>query len=632
MPQRDRIFVAIGVSRPGGGLEELPGVISASERMAAWGDAHGYIPVLLNDKLYPEITVDLLHREITAAINEVTDRTILKRLVVFFAGHGAARDIGDQYWVLTNWQQRSTEAVKVSALQRMLEYYGPQQVAVIGDACQEFSAKFIDLIGSAVLDRPDEEQQPFELDQFFAVDAGKQAFMIKAQDGDDAFCLFSEVLLDALEGDAPKRYREHQNGEDVLTSQGIALYLRDNVEKEAGKHGVRMVPRPRPGFFSDRVYLSIPPPTLVAWVPFPAGMSAGTGVPPELTPSDLGPTPIAARSVSKPNFSEPIGTRPDVDAEIAQLEASRVAQSNTYTKNVMDSAVRQSFETGCGVCVSGVNVRNAFASHADITPLGDDNPGWFRLNVGSSADSLAWSDVLVVLKDERVASVCAVNGFVAALHVFGNTGTNVIHRPIGESRYEGVAIVELLARANAGLLSDEEIVNAAAALRAGKHRIITLGSIVAQFYDAIRDTQSLRSIAAFYAMNHQPVPLDVVLFGGGTIRAEGDRLFADIPPTPKREPRSAVERELKYTFEATGEFSMHPIAGRVPWMRQAWSAVATADYHESAFEWRDRALDALPYLASGAFTVARAEGREAIMALAGIEDSQHEPEPLVAYA
>ena len=75
-----RIFVAIAVSKPGGGLAPLPGAITAAERMAAWAEGQGYNTLLLHDGSRPEITVELLREKITQAINEVTDHTELKRL------------------------------------------------------------------------------------------------------------------------------------------------------------------------------------------------------------------------------------------------------------------------------------------------------------------------------------------------------------------------------------------------------------------------------------------------------------------------------------------------------------------------------------------------------------------------
>ncbi|MBY3544794.1 hypothetical protein HFN69_21995 [Rhizobium laguerreae] len=80
---QDRIFVSIAVSKPDGELEALPGAIKASERMAAWAKAHGYISLLINENLFAEVTTDLLRTEIAEAIEEVTDRTALRRLVVF---------------------------------------------------------------------------------------------------------------------------------------------------------------------------------------------------------------------------------------------------------------------------------------------------------------------------------------------------------------------------------------------------------------------------------------------------------------------------------------------------------------------------------------------------------------------
>ncbi|MBY3544793.1 hypothetical protein HFN69_21990 [Rhizobium laguerreae] len=128
--------------------------------------------------------------------------------------------------MLSNWNKRPTEAVKISSLQRVLEYYGPEQVTIIGDACQEFSARFMDVIGSAILDKTEEHRRDFELDRFFSVDAGSQAFMIKAKGEKEAFCLFTEVMLDAaLEGDAPEKYFETIDGSRHITSQTLARYL-----------------------------------------------------------------------------------------------------------------------------------------------------------------------------------------------------------------------------------------------------------------------------------------------------------------------------------------------------------------------------------------------------------------------
>lgn len=633
---RDRIFVSIGVSKPRGGLDELPGAITAAERMAAWAEAQGYATLLLHDADLPEITIDLLRVRITTAIQEVTNHTELKRLVIFFAGHGAALAIGDQYWILTNWKTRPTEAIKVSSLQRMLEYYGPKQVSIIGDACQEFSSKFIDLLGSPVLDMPDEDQHTYELDQFFAVDVGKQAFMIKANGDKKDFCLFTEVLLDALEGDALETCFEEIGGDKIVTSQSLARYLDDNVEREASRYGVRMIPRPKPGFYTDRIYLTMPIPSGDKLLPSILKDSNDFGVIPEDAdePWQRAESGNAAEpryhSVVKAKLAIPKFSRALLDARAEALNNAREANREAFVNEVKKVTVRDHFESGCGICVSGADVTKVEASFGEVSRV-DEQPNWFRIDLGvGAANSLGWSDTLVTLTDGRIVSVCAVNSFVAALHISDVVSVSLFHRPLGADEYAGHPAINLLARAHAGLLSRQEIIDAAAILRESKHWIITLGCIAAQFYDAIRDVDSLRSMAAFYAMNHQPVPLDIVLYGGGTISDYGGRLYAEIPAVAAREPRTPEEGRRSFTYGNTPGFKKHPIAGRVPWMRQAWGAVATASCDESGSNWRRQALTAMEYLATGTFTIIKPQGREALVALAGITVIEGEPEPFLA--
>lgn len=647
----DRIFISIGVSKPRGGLEELPGAITASERMAAWAKAQGYETLLLNDAVFPEITVDLLREKIATAIERVNSLTTLKRLVIFFAGHGAALAIGDQYWILTNWQTRPTEAIRVSSLQRMLEYYGPKQVSVIGDACQEFSSKFIDLLGSAVLDMPDEEQHPYELDQFFAVDVGKQAFMIKAKGDKKDFCLFTEVLLDALECDTQETCFEVIGKDKVVTSQSLALYLKHNVPLEAGKYGLRMDPRPKPGFYTDRTYFTVPcapnedsPPPENRDLPCvpPLGWSGAPQLPDRVLPGHLGrgdrdeepeeakkKPKASSRSVRKVQLIKLKSPKAVFEAQTEALYKAREARQEAFIEQVGGATVRDQFETSCGICVSGADVYKVEASFGGVSST-YEQPNWFRIDLESgNVNRLGWSDTLVTLADGRIVSVCAINRFVAALHIIDEASLSLFHRPLGAGEYEGQAAIRLLAQMHAGLLSPQKIIDAATMLRHGKHRIITLGCIAAQFYDAIRDVDSLRSIAAFYAMNYQPVPLDIILYGGGTISDYGGRLYANIPEVTTRKPRTTKESQQSFTYEETPGFEKHPIAGRIPWMRQAWGAVATASCDTSGLNWRRRALSAMEYLAPGTFTIIQPQGREALVELAGFVN-KGKPNPFLA--
>lgn len=610
----DRIFIAIGVSNPGGGLEPLPGAVRAAQRMADWARTQGYATVLVHDggrdgdEGGDEVTVDLLRQRITAAIHDVTAHSELRRLVVFFAGHGAALAVGDQYWILSQWNTRPTEAIKVSSLQRMLEYYGPRQVAIIGDACQEFSARFIDVVGSPVLDMPDEAQRHYELDQFFAVDAGRQAFMIRPADGDDAFCLFTEVLLDALEGDAGAASFERIDGDCCVTSQSLALYLEGSVAREAGRYNVLMSPRPRPGFYTDRVYARLPStpgtpasaPSVPAAVPAPA--------PPARPPAGHGAAspgpPRPGRGTGQVRLARPPERRPNLlERARRMLLTRRERLLREFQDEVGAATVRDHFETGCGICISGAGVAGVEVSSGRVERV-DPGLDWFRVAPGDGDGARAWTDALVRLDDGRVVAACLLRDHIAALHVLDATTLSLLHRPIGAHERECDEAIALLACEHAGLLDREAVIRAAARYQRGEQRIPTVGCIAAQFHDSLRDVDSLNALAAFHATAGRPLPLDIALYAGLRIDDGGDGLFADIPAG------------------RTPPFDRYPIAGRIPWMRHAWGAVATTRCGPGAEAWRAQALAALAHLAPGAFTAVTAAGHDALRELAGIRVAQ----------
>lgn len=595
----NRLFVSIAVSSPQD-LAQLPGAIDAAEKMAAWASKHGYATLLVHDGAGEQVTVGLLESKMTQAITQVRDDSggPLQRLVIFFAGHGAVSPVG-QCWMLSRWKRNPNEAINVNSLQRMLQFYGPIQVAVIGDACQEFSDTFKDVLGSAILEQPDEDEQDYELDRFFAVGTGKQAFMIPALGNEPAYCLYSKVLLDALAGQEADAFEN--NGDDHrITSQSLALYLRDAVPKAAGKHGLTMKPRSEPGFYTDKVYLGLRAP---------------------LAPP-LPPAP--------PPGPEPVGAEPPEKIHLEMVDAALASRNHrlNFVKDRLERArVPNHFETQCGIAVNGAQVETVAVSRGAVSVV-EAVPNWFRLDLQGAPDPIAWSDALVTLDSGQVYSVCAVQGFVAALTIVDDDTVSLFHRPNGEDSWADFEAIELLAKAHAGLLSERAIINTAAALRNEKHRFITLGCVAAQFYDAIRDVRSLRSMAHFYAKRRQPVPLDIILFGGGMLSEVNGQLMASIPAVPAREPRSDAEANRRFTFEATSAVESYPVAGRVPWMRQAWSAVATVRADSSLKQWRAQAMAAIPYLSAGDFTNVVRDGKQALADLAGIDLMRHEPEPL----
>jgi len=573
--------------------------------MAAWARINGYLTLRIDDGYGDVVSVDLLRQRVTEAIESIRSQTELSRIIIYFAGHGAAHSVGDYYWMLTDWEARATEAIKVSALQRMLEYYGPKQVTIIGDACQEFSSRFIDVIGSAVLDRPDENPTFYELDQFFAVDVGKKAFMVKETIDSDAFCIFSQVILGALLGNAADSAFETLGGERFVTSQSLARHLQDAVAIEAGKYGVRMIPRSRPGYFTDCIYARIGPHKSQGRMEYVAREL-------DISYNSYDFSPVFQNPVAD-SFDSIASDYVEAGQDYVDFRESRCAEVDSDFRCAIGHPGPY---VDTGIRIIGMGVREVNSSNGDLFLL-PDSPTTYRM-VLHDVHNRAWGDVLVTLESGDTCTACVVNGFVSTVYFPKDFASPILlHHPSDDLPEDEYRFAEFLARLRSGLLRDDEIVDTAAYLREGKHRVITLGCIAAQYYDAIRDVDSLRQMASFYAQHGQPIPLDIVLFGGGTISEENGSLYATVPAVDRRSPRTPDERRRRFTFERTPGFDRYPIAGRIPWMRQAWSAIETAVCEDSARSWRDRALGVIEFLEPGDFTIVRSEGYSALSELAG---------------
>jgi hypothetical protein len=607
----ERIFVSVAVSKPND-LIELPGAITAAQRMASWADANGYRSLTIDDRVKP-VTVDRIRKELTPLLTPATSR-----LIFFFAGHGSAKDANKSYWLLSNWSTNWSEAIDVSAFQRMLRFFGPKQVTVIGDCCRVVHKSFLDVLGSAVLDRPDNEPSEFELDRFFAADAGEESFMIRAQGSNDAFCIFTEVLLDALEGDAPDAFELNVDGERTVTSGSLTVHLKQAVPVEATRYKVAMKPIPEPGYYTDRVYARFPParPQAPAAIP-PVGrvvldwltLSAGANETPRSVPkADLVP---AASS-----------TGPSEEDRIQQENGRRNEEAAKFLADFDPANVPTHFETNCGLAVLGAEARSVESSVGSVERDPNRPDIWFPIYIGGEFGK-DWSNLVVEFGSGQRAYVCAIQGFITTLQVHNESRASVMYGPAGLlAPVMSHAAIDVLARANASLLSSDDIVNTAAELRQSKHRDFTLGCIAAYLYDSIGDVESIRSIAAFYAEAGQAVPLDIGLLCGGRLSSDGGKLVLDIPPTPSRQPRTDMEEQRRFTHEATAGFEHAPVGGSAPWMRSGWTAVSTAVLAESALGWRDRALEVIPHLTPSPFTIVREEGREALANLVGVRVPQ----------
>lgn len=191
----------------------------------------------------------------------------------------------------------------------------------------------------------------------------------------------------------------------------------------------------------------------------------------------------------------------------------------------------------------------------------------------------------------------------------------MFYYPADPLNVNNLPYLEIYSKFHSGLLSQEEIEDAVYENISKGYLNPALDCLLAQFYDFSRDINSLRKIAVSYVLKDMPVPLDIVLYGGGEISEHDGLLYADISAVHKQKFDSASRKNKHEYYEYTSMIRRYPIAGRIPWMRQAWSAVETANCSRSAEAWRTKALSAIKYLESGLFTVINAKGLEALLDL-----------------
>jgi hypothetical protein len=598
-PPKD-IFVSIAVSRAQG-LTQLPGTITGAQDMAHWAQSNGYLVVHIDDSK-SEVSVKRVRTKVVKAINKVHEMSPLRRIIFYFAGHGAAQYLDDTLWLLSRWRRDPSEAIRVPNLRRVLRTYQPAQVAFIGDACRVVHKDFLNTLGSAVLlNNEDENPSDFELDQFFAADAGEAAFMVVRQGSKDAFCIFTDVLLNALERGAPGSAIARPGVGFVVTSGRLATYLKSEVPLEASKHNVVLTPVPRPGFIEPRdIYVKLRRPVTLKANELPPPPS-----PPAFYPNAVPPSP--------PNVG-PNAPRPKGDALRVRRERDR---RESIARSLEDSFAEekhpQRFETHSGISISGIEAKaKEIATPPDVVVTRDSKEkALFQFRVGKSdVDPMKrpFADLLVKISRDRWAYAFAVPGFITALTIRNGASVGAISRKIEIGSHKKYSDTEaIVARLNAGIIASGESYRLAAMLRERKHDNFVLGIIAAYLYDSVGDIDNIRRIATYYVQQRQPVPFDVALLTGAEIKPGlGDALIFDIPAVEPRKPRTRAERLRSYTFRAMSASRNAPILATIPLLRQGWTLLELSSWAGPSLQkWRNFLVEVRRGLTPAPFTTLR---------------------------
>jgi hypothetical protein len=132
-----------------------------------------------------------------------------------------------------------------------------------------------------------------------------------------------------------------------------------------------------------------------------------------------------------------------------------------------------------------------------------------------------------------------------------------------------------ISRLATGNLTPDEVDRLATQLRESKHANPVFGAIAAYCYDVTGDLNSIRRMVAFYEMNGQAAPYDIVLLS----MIENDGRAADVPAIPTDDRRLQDGTLPDWLTRATPALRVS-IAGRCPWLRQGWDFLSTPEDSE----------------------------------------------------
>ena len=614
--------LAIGIS-DAPPLDYLPGAVNGAKAIADWATKAGYETKLLIDSEEP-VGIDSVANALTELLPHGTKTD---RLILYFAGHGLARDAAEDLWLLSQWKKKQ-RAIAVGGIKRKLERYGIEQIAIISDACRSLppDANAADLTSDNVLDLgPYDPNLPL-VDMLKASSKFRAAYMIPGATPEDDRCIFTGVIEEALWGHRPSAFHSERKVADkrCITSGSLAKHLRAEVPAKAEFYKVELRPDIISGFLDpDDIYVT----EALAGAPAPRGWpdpappgamgldhernsggkrgwstrsraateaSARPTTPPatfggrlvdglrsgwmgSIVPRPRGPASIDSGTPSSPKTRRPMESPAEERDRIERERSTRKARASDFFNSYGNEDRPTHFETGSGFSLWGAKAERALVgpkAHARR----DDHPDWWRVESRKSFVLEEPVPLLIELDDGRWLGSAAIPKFIQTFTVDQAGAASVIYRPVdGSGAHTDMEKAEkAVADLRAGIGNSGAAYDYALELRWEKHQDPILGVLAAYLYDSQGDVESIRQIAYFYAHMHQPIPFDVAMLARIKTDRRDGLVVAQIPAVKERPPRTESEAENNWSHYPTSAIE-GVVAGAFPWLRQGWSLVDDRD-------------------------------------------------------
>lgn len=205
-------IISIGIDKANG-LTPLGAAVSGAKEFALWGQSQGYITDLFVDEI-KKVT----QSEIFDKINEIVDSRTCEQLIVFFSGHGILKSPSQEIWLLSNARNNPNESINLTGSIDNARTSAIPYIVFISDACRVLPNELLFTgNGSVIFPIVDSTDQDCAIDILYATRPGNPAHEQNSQLNTKKFGLFTQALLEILNGNYPELIKANPSGDDLTS-------------------------------------------------------------------------------------------------------------------------------------------------------------------------------------------------------------------------------------------------------------------------------------------------------------------------------------------------------------------------------------------------------------------------------
>ncbi|MBW8808047.1 MAG: hypothetical protein JF591_04290, partial [Lysobacter sp.] len=232
------------------------------------------------------------------------DRDTIEQLIVYFSGHGVVNN-RQEYWLLSDAPVNAAAAVNIEGNVSLARAGAFEHVVFLSDACRTPTqgVQYGRIIGSDIFPNIEDADLERSVDIFFATSLGAPALEVQqSEQGQKYQAIFTEALLDALNGKVPEAIRDGRVRPRPL-KKALPKKVWDKLKASGLSLSTSQTPDARITSEDEAWLASLPPP-----------------VPATATPPD-----IDVIGMTPPDAAAPLSTR-----EVAQLVMEEALRNDSY--------------------------------------------------------------------------------------------------------------------------------------------------------------------------------------------------------------------------------------------------------------------------------------------------------------